>query len=333
MAHITLKRSSFFHNLDIIAQLCGHKDKIALVLKDNAYGHGLLEMAELACEYGITKAVVRTVDEAKCIEHFFTYVLILADTTPSTNPKFRYTINTLKDIEKLHANSRVELKIDSGMHRSGICESEMQEAFERIVNHGLQLEAVFSHHRSADTLSSEWFWQKKNFEHIKNKTQQLHAKPLRFHLNNSAALFREGACEDDMVRVGIAAYGCLELDAALQTPLLKPVLCLYAKKLVTRNLHVDERVGYSGTYCCVKEQKAATYDIGYADGLMRCASKYSTPEGAEVLGRISMDNTTFSMTQSELLIFDDARVLAKASSTISYEVLTSLKPHLKREII
>ncbi len=333
MAHITLKRSAFFHNLDIIAQLCGYKNKIALVLKDNAYGHGLLEMATLAREYGITKAVVRTIDEAESIEHYFTYILILADTKPSTNPKFRYTINSLEDIEKLHVNSKVELKVDSGMHRSGINENEMQEAFERIIKHGLQLEAVFSHHRSADVLSSEWFWQKKNFEYIKNKTQQLHAKPLRFHLNNSAALFREGACEHEMVRVGIAAYGCLELDVTLEAPMLKPILSLYAKKLVARNLHVNERVGYNGTYCSFKEQEVATYDIGYADGFMRSASEHSTPQGVKVLGRISMDNTTFLTTQDELLIFDDARALAKASSTISYEVLTSLKSHLKREIV
>ena len=333
MAHITLKRSAFFHNLDIIAQLCGHKDKIALVLKDNAYGHGLLEMATLASEYGITKAVVRTVDEAERIQHCFNYILILADTTYSTNPKFHYTINSLQEIEKIHCNSKVELKVDTGMHRSGIRESEMQEAFELIHKHGLQLEAIFSHHRSADTLSSEWFWQKKNFERIKNKARKRHDKALHFHLNNSAALFREGACEDDMVRVGIAAYGCLELDVTLETPALKPILSLHAKKLVTRNLHVNERVGYNGQYCAKQEQKVATYNIGYADGFMRCASQYSTPDGAKVLGRISMDSATFSTSQDELLIFDDARELAKATSTISYEVLTSLKAHLKREIV
>ncbi len=191
MAYITLKRSAFFHNLDIITQLCGHKDKIALVLKDNAYGHGLIEIATLAHEYGLSKAVVRTVDEAEQISEHFEYILILADTTPSTNPKFCYTISSLQDIHNLHVNSRVELKIDSGMHRSGIREDEMQEAFEKIEQKELQLEAIFSHHRSADILSSEWFWQKKNFDNIKSKARSLYAKPLHFHLNNSAALFRE----------------------------------------------------------------------------------------------------------------------------------------------
>ncbi|MEA2112025.1 MAG: alanine racemase [Campylobacterota bacterium] len=333
MAYITLKRSALFHNLDIITQECGSKDKIALVLKDNAYGHGLLEIAKLAYEYGITKAVVRNVNEAELISDYFEYILILADITPCKNPKFCYTINTLEDIKKIHVNCRVELKIDSGMHRSGLKEEELAEAFKQIKERGLKLEALFSHHRSADTLSSEWFWQKKNFQRIKNSARKLHDDTLRFHLNNSAALFREGTCEDEMVRVGIAAYGCLELDKTLNRPNLQPVLSLYAKKLLQRNLHVNERIGYNGTYCAKNEQQIATYDIGYADGFMRCTSKYTTPSGAEVLGRISMDNTSFSSIEDDLLIFSDARELAKTTSTISYEVLTSLKPHLKRKII
>jgi alanine racemase len=334
MAFITLKRSAFFHNLDIITQLCKQKDKVALVLKDNAYGHGLLEMATLASEYGITKAVVRTLHEAQQIEHCFDYLLILADTTYENNPKFHYAINTLSDIEKLHVDSKVELKVDTGMHRSGIGEDELKEALSRIQKRGLQLEALFSHHRSADTLSSEWFWQKKRFERIKQQAQKYYNRPLRFHLNNSAALFREGGCSDDMVRVGIAAYGGLEVDATLELPPLQPVLSLYATKLFEKNLHVNECIGYNATYCAQKNISVATYDIGYADGFMRSASNhYTTPDGSQLLGRISMDNSTFSSTQETLMIFDDARRLAHATSTISYEVLTSLKAHLRREVV
>ena len=79
MAYITLNKNNFFHNLDIITNKTKSKDKIALVLKDNAYGHGLLEIAQMAKEYGITKAVVKNEEEANIIEAYFDYVLILAD--------------------------------------------------------------------------------------------------------------------------------------------------------------------------------------------------------------------------------------------------------------
>jgi alanine racemase len=339
MAYITLKRSAFFHNLDIIAQHCGHKDKIALVLKDNAYGHGLIEMATLAQEYGIMQAVVRNVEEARRVAPFFQTILILADTHSSGNEAFHYSINALEQITQFAQGTKVELKVNSGMHRNGIDASQLHEAFEGIAKQGLQLQGVFTHHRSADALSSEWFWQKKNFEQIKTQSQALQKhygmQPLRFHSNNSAALFRESNFDDEaIVRVGIAAYGCLKLDATFKQPPLLPVLSLYARKIASRHLHVNSRVGYNGTYCAPEESEVSTYDIGYADGLMRAAAThFITPEGKAILGRISMDNATFSTTKEELLIFDDAGSLAQACSTISYEVLTSLKAHLKRQIV
>ena len=338
MAHIILKRSSFFHNLDTIAALCGSTQKIALVLKDNAYGHGIMQMAALASEYGITKAVVRSVAEAEIIERYFEYILILADTAPTTNSKFHYTINSLEAIEHLHVNCNVELKVDTGMHRNGIAIAELDEAFARIATHQLRLKGLFSHHRSADCLSSEWFWQRHRFEALKAKATTLQQRygfePLAFHLNNSAALFREGACSDTMVRVGIAAYGVVELEPTLTLPQLQPVLSLYARKIASRTLQPHERVGYGGHYTTKRERSVATYDIGYADGLMRAyAATLRTPKGHTVLGNISMDNTTFDATDDELLIFDDARVAAAAGNTIAYEVLTALKPHLPRTII
>jgi len=71
MAYVTLDENHFLNNLDIITKLAKTRDETALVLKDNAYGHGLLEIAGMAKEYGIKKAVVRTYEEAQRIEDFF----------------------------------------------------------------------------------------------------------------------------------------------------------------------------------------------------------------------------------------------------------------------
>ncbi|MGD9719563.1 MAG: alanine racemase, partial [Sulfurimonadaceae bacterium] len=73
MATIILHKKHYYNNLDIITSLTKTKDKIALVLKDNAYGHGLLEISQMAHEYGITKAVVQTEAEAQKIAHLFSY--------------------------------------------------------------------------------------------------------------------------------------------------------------------------------------------------------------------------------------------------------------------
>ncbi|MDF1882096.1 alanine racemase, partial [Sulfurimonas sp. MAG313] len=105
MSYITLNKSAFFNNLDIISKKTGDTDKIALVLKDNAYGHGLLEIASMAKEYGIKRAVVRGETEALEIKEYFDYILILS---PESSCRFLhnfvYTINSLESIIKFPSN-------------------------------------------------------------------------------------------------------------------------------------------------------------------------------------------------------------------------------------
>ena len=329
MAYITLNKNNFFHNLDIITKKTSSKDKIALVLKDNAYGHGLLEIASMAKEYGITKAVVQDYNEAIKIEAYFEYILILADFPQEKNNKFRYTINDINTVHKFPQDTKVELKVDTGMHRNGISIGEIQKAKELIQKHNLSLEAVFTHHRSADELTSEWFWQKEIFQNVKEEF-----KNVRFHSCNSAALFRHNKFDEDIARVGIAAYGCLELSHAFGLETLKPVLSLYASKISSRILKKGQAVGYGAIYTAQKNEKISNYDFGYGDGFLRtCSNNFLTPNGNKLLGRVSMDNSSFIADKEELLIFNDAREMAKSAQTISYEVLTSLKKKLKREII
>jgi len=338
MAYITLNKNNFFHNLDIIANKTKSKDKIALVLKDNAYGHGLLEVASMAKEYGITRAVVKSSNEAKKIESYFDYILVLADfpevkhpkSTSSlsltANPKVRYTINDIKAIKKFAKGTKVELKVDTGMHRNGVPMDEFDDAVKMIKEQGLILEAVFTHHRSADELSSEWFWQNENFRNIKAKIEG-----VRFHSANSASLFRYDSFDEDMARVGIAAYGCLELPSPFGTLDLKPVLSVYANKISSNILKKNQALGYGATYRADEDCTVSNYDFGYGDGFLRiCSNNYTNPNGEKLLGRVSMDNSTFLSASDEILIFDDAREMAKSTQTISYEVLTSLKPELLR---
>ncbi len=338
MAYIILNKNNFFNNLDIIANRTKSVDKIALVLKDNAYGHGLLEMASMAGEYGIKKAVVQKTEEALLIEKFFDYILVLGDIPTVPSDKIRYTINDINSISKFPLGTKVELKTDSGMHRNGVSASELESAFLKIKEQGLLLEAVFTHHRSADELTTEWFWQKENFKKIKQESAKLAERfgfpLLRFHSSNSAALFRDNSFDEDMARVGIVAYGCMALPKAMPFVDVKPVLSLYAKKISSRKLKIGERVGYGATHELKSDAVVGNYDFGYGDGFFRsCSDIYKTPHNIELVGRISMDNSSFLSNKDEILIFDDARVAASYAKTISYEVLTSLKADIKKSVI
>jgi alanine racemase len=334
MASIKLSREALIYNLDIITHQVGGKDKIAVVLKDNAYGHGALMIAQAASEYGVRNAVVRLEREAAEIVEFFERILILADTPDCPNEKFSYAINSLESIALFPRGTSVELKIDTGMHRNGISPSALSKAFEQMSAQGLICKGIFTHFRSADTLSSEWYWQRRAFDAVKIESVKLAKKykwHLRFHASNSAGTFRSH-CSDDMVRVGIALYGCLEMDTTLPQPALKSVLSLYGDKIATRVLKKGERIGYNGIYEASADEVISTYDLGYANGLDRLASnRYITPEGIALRGRISMDNAAFSSDAQELLIFDNANEYAKAVGTIGYEILACLDKELKRE--
>ena len=333
MAYITLNKKHFFNNLDIIADKTKSKDKIAIVLKDNAYGHGLIEVASMAKEYGISKAVVRCIPEAKMVEEFFDYLLVLADIPKEFNEKIRYTINDINTIKNFPKNTKVELKVDSGMHRNGVSYDEIEDAIKLIEEAELSLEAVFTHHRSADELTSEWFWQNENFKKVKLKVKELGYKNIRFHSANSASALRHKHIDEDMLRVGIAAYGCIDSDV-VDVDAFRPVLSLWAEKNSQKKLRKGQRVGYGATDELSDDAVVSNYNFGYGDGFHRiCSNNYTAPNGEKLIGRVSMDNCSFLSDMENILVFDDASYMAKSAQTISYEVLTSLKPYIKRDII
>ncbi len=334
MAYITLNKNNFFNNLDIITQQTKSKNKIALVLKDNAYGHGILEVASMAKEYGIKKAVVRCEVEACMVEDMFEYILVLNDYPSKPTKHIRYTINDINSIKKFPKGCVVELKVDTGMQRNGISFSQIKEALKLIDECGLVLDGVFTHHRCADELSSEWFWQNERFKSVKELVKTL-GYSVKFHSANSASLFRYEDFDEDMARVGIAVYGCMELPKVFdKTNSLKPVLSLYANKISSRKVLANTKIGYGSTYEFEKDCVVSNYDFGYGDGFLRgCSNNYTTPKNKKLVGRISMDNSSFVAEEDELLIFDDAREVAKKANTISYEVLTSLKHYMKRVVV
>ncbi len=330
MAFIKINKENFFHNLSQFTKKTGSKESIAIVLKDNAYGHGLELMAQLSQEFGLTQAVVRTYSEAQSIKPYFEHILVLGDKAIVDN-KCSFTLNCLEDIDKAEKNSKVELKVDTGMHRNGIAVDEIEEALRRIKEKELILIGLMTHNRSADELSSELFWQQKNFEKAVGVTMS-HVKNIRIHSFNSATSLRLPCNNQDLIRLGIGAYGYSELPPMYNTLNLKPVLSLWAKKVSTRKLKKGERVGYGGQFTAPKDMTVSTYDLGYGDGWMRSNNfePFVTSEVLPLLGRVSMDYVILESTKDEVCIFDNALSAGKQLKTISYELTTQLHEQLER---
>jgi alanine racemase len=291
-------------------------------------------MAKLSQEFGLTQAVVRTFDEAQIIKPYFERILVLGDKA-RVDDVCSFTLNALEDIEDAEKGSKVELKVDTGMHRNGVAISELEVALENIQKKELNLIGIMTHNRSADELSSELFWQQKNFEHVVAVTMAHGFNNIRFHSFNSASSLRLPCVTEDIIRLGIGAYGYSELPSIYETLDLKPVLSLWANKVSTRQINKGQRVGYGGTFIAKKEMTVSTYDLGYGDGWMRSSSlePFVTAGNLPFLGRVSMDYVSLETDKDEVCIFDNAFTAGKQLNTISYEIITQLHSSVKRIVV
>jgi alanine racemase len=333
MATIRLDRENFYHNLSQLALKAGGKERLAVVLKDNAYGHGLELMARMAHEYGIGEAVVISNAEAERVREFFDNVLILND-IPRVDDRLSYAISTLASLERLDPGVKLELKVDTGMHRNGIMLSQLDRALSIIKRRGLRLFGVMTHYRSADELTGEYYWQKKRFESLCRKVREAGFSATRFHSHNSAALLRSRTFDESIARVGIAIYGYNPLPKGFDSVELRPVLSLWAHRASTRRLRPGERVGYGGAFIAPKEMTVSTYDLGYGDGWPRGDAEhpYLTAEGLPVLGRVSMDFLSLEGDREQVCVMEDAGRAAEHFATIPYEMTTALMPTIPRVI-
>lgn len=317
-------------------------DQIAVVLKDNAYGHGLLTIAKLAKEFGVKRAVVRKVSEALKISHLFDYILILAPEKIEERKNLFYTINSIDDIYKYGKNINLELKIDTGMHRLGISPLELYFALNLIKNRGMRLRGFFTHFREADEVSSSLYTQRELFKIMKENVLDSCFNDINIHSNNSAGLFRSNEIikNGEMVRVGIASYGYLTGSQVLKFPELKPVLSLWGEKVGELKHHKRGfRVGYGGISKVGDYKKVSVYDIGYSDGFRRLPNSilkneiFKTVDGSSILGKVSMDSISISSNLEKIEIFNSVSELAKIFGTIEYEILVSLSRDIERVII
>ena len=229
MAQLLIYRDRFKNNLDIIKNHISQNSKnnlsaenIGLVMKDNGYGHGIKQIAELAMKYGIKSVFVKNEFEALLVAGSFKHVTALYGCLSDSAPKNIYaTIHKIEDIENLLPNRGVELKINSGMNRNGISIEDIQKAVEAILKNRLNLVGVFTHNGYGDELDSDFENQQNRFREIRYKIEdmakKLGFKPPRFHSLSTSGTLRSENIDDDLVRVGIGAYGYIESSFEIES--------------------------------------------------------------------------------------------------------------------
>jgi len=322
MATIFLNRENLFFNLNKISKI---NPNIIAVIKDNAYGHGIVTFSKMLKEYGIKKVCVRNNNEADIVKSVFEEVIVFYPKTNRNAKNISYSINSLTQLKK-NRHPYIHLKIDTGMHRNGILIDELEKALEIIKEKEFELRGVFSHFCCSDEKSADTFIQFKKFEEVQKKILKFckkHSlKEPYFHIANSKAIYKLPKTFD-YVRPGIAMYGGIEG--------FKPVMKLVAKTISKREIDKNEGVGYNKKFMNDKKRVVSTVDVGYADGVpyFKNGCKLKT---ADALGKISMDSMIVDGDFDEVVVFDDIKEFIKNFDTITYEILVKISPRIKRVV-
>jgi alanine racemase len=356
-ARIDLARIS--DNVKHLKNLSG--TQVMAVVKADAYGHGLVEVARAAIEGGACALGVALLEEAITLRNAGITSPILAWLVP---PGSDFKVAVDNDIE-LAASSiialeqigsvssknrpRVHLEVDTGMTRGGFLGEWGKLDAHHVAN--IDIVGIFSHFARADEPEQEQNDQQRaRFKEMVATLESFGYTNIVRHLSNSAATLKDDQSRFDMVRAGIAIYGLtpdLENLGTSESLGLKPAMQLRAKLHLVKHVPAGAAVGYGATAHTTSETKLGIVAMGYADGIPRIVKNvgvFVNGKKAPVIGRISMDQFVVDLGADSTAISGDWVIVfgdgskgeytaddwGAASLSINYEIVTRIGPRVPR---
>lgn len=347
---------AFDRNVRAIASRLPEGSKLTAVLKANGYGHGAVELA-LRCEaLPVAMIAVALLEEALELRRAgVTLPILVFGALSAEQVRMAVEANVIVGIpgpESL-ANAvsvarerdvTVHLKLDSGMGRMGVVESELAEAVELLRSTPrLKLDAIYSHFATADDednpLTRE---QRARFRTLVDTLREAGVAAPLHHFANSAATMRGFIEPGDFVRVGLSLYGAEPLNQGESK--LEPLMRWRTEIVRLKELPPGHAIGYGATFRTARPSRIATLPVGYADGYNRLLSNRGEVivrgVRAPIAGRVSMDLVTIDVTDvSDAAVGDEVVLLGEGITveelagklgTISYEVFCSVGARVPR---
>lgn len=331
---------------------------IMAVVKADAYGHGLVPVAETLFAEGCRSFAVTDADEGALLRTSLSEnmanaidIILLSglfdenDAQLILNHGLIPVVSADRHLDLLQGvgfEGNVWLKLDTGMGRIGAENTE--DMLQGIHQHGMTLAGIMSHLACADTPEHPL-----NLEQLlKFKSIQQHAQAPVYSLLNSAGIVAfSSEIQTDFVRPGLALYGAEPIPSR---PLgLKPVMQLSGNVLQIREIQADDSVSYGATWTASKETHVAVVGVGYADGLPRSLSNQGfashTSGLLPIVGRVCMDYCMLAVHNEQVQVGDEvvffgfdeqapkANDVAHLCHTISYELFTGINPRVTRRYL
>lgn len=330
--------------------------KFMAMVKADAYGCGAVEVSRNLEKQGVNYFAVAYTDEGvKLREAGIKTPIVVLNSEPhgyrtmlayQLEPEI-YSFKSLREFSNtarvsLMFNVPIHLKLDTGMHRLGFSEDELDSLISILSSdRHVKVRSIFSHFTSSDDPKEDYFTigQLDLFKRCSSKLKEsLGLKDVLCHISNSSAAERLPEAQLDMVRLGISLYGGSTKRE------IKDVVSLKSIVAQTHNVKAGDTVGYSRNQTLGRDSLIATIPIGYADGLRRSLSSGNwhfvvNDKLCPIVGNICMDACMIDVTDTvcnegdTVTIFGDMNPitdLATRMHTITYEVMTSISPRVKR---
>ncbi len=354
--------SALVENLNFFRSKLHPQTKVMAMVKAFSYGSGSFEIANILQFHQVDYLAVAYVDEGVELrnagiqlpimvmnpEEYAFDLMIKHQLEPEIfNFRALRLLNKAIRRNQLPQNKpvKIHIKLETGMHRLGFHEEELDELIHRLNNNPLMdVQSVFSHLVASDKPALDDFSREQieRFRRMADKLREGLPQPFLLHLLNSSGIIRFPEAQFDMVRLGIGLYGISSLSETARK--LQNVTSLRSEIAQIKEIKAGESVGYNRSFIAKKTHRIATVSVGYADGLFRSLGngKFSFwvhGQAAPIVGDICMDMCMIDVTGMEVKEGDPVIVfngehpvteLAAAAQTIPYEVLSRISRRVKR---
>lgn len=353
--------SALTHNLNLIRHKMPNQ-KIMAMVKSNAYGHGLIRVAETI------KAVdafgVATIAEAMQLKEagIPTDIVVMRgfSTEEELSPFFFDShlfacIHDEKQVSLLEEKKsginkplHIWLKVDTGMHRLGIAHEKFKIIYDRLMALPFIVKPFVICSHLADADNDDPHFTQQQIACFETVTKNIAEEKS---LLNSAGILTHANAHHDWIRPGLILYGVSPFAHNSKHQLLmndfKPVMTLESRLIAIKTISADEKIGYSCTFTAPRDMKIGIVGMGYGDSYPRHA-KNGTPvlirgERCPIVGRVSMDMITVDVSHLADVEINDTVILwgndlsvaeiAHYVNTVPHELLCHLTGRVQTEYL
>ncbi len=346
------------HNLQVIRDTA-QRAKVLAVVKADAYGHGVVQVAKRLQAEGVDAFGVALAEEGLELRHagITRAILVLngvhggahRDVIAAGLTPVLYELAEAECFQSVSDGRPVDvhLKVDTGMGRLGVPLGRLEPFLDELRDYPMiRIVGVMTHLATADADREFVAAQLAGFERAVEFVRARGHEPVVLHAANSAALFRHPESHLDWVRPGLALFGYPGAKG-VEAP-LRPAMRWRTEVISVREISRGDSVGYGRTFQATRPTTVAAVPVGYGDGLLRSLSNkgFVLIGGTRcpIIGNVSMDLTTIDVSAlakvavgDEVVLLGgqgeewvDAAEVATAAGTIPYEVLTNVSRRVPR---